>query len=72
VKISVSLPDDDIAFIDSYCAEKGRPSRSAVLHEAINLLREQNLSTYYEAAFKEFAESGDAALWDVTANDGTA
>ncbi len=41
---SVSLTDDDVAFVDGHAAETGNASRSAVIHQAINLLREADLA----------------------------
>lgn len=70
MKISASLPDEDVAFVDEYCAANRRGSRSAVLHEAISLLRQQGLEDDYEAAYQEFVDSGDAAFWDAFSGDG--
>jgi Arc/MetJ-type ribon-helix-helix transcriptional regulator len=39
MKLSVSLPDEDVEFLDAYANEQGFPSRSAVLHKAVRLLR---------------------------------
>ena len=70
MKLSVSLPDDDIAFVDDYARRVGGDSRSAVLHRAIGLLRMAELESAYTEAWDEWAASGDAALWDATAGDG--
>lgn len=70
MKISVSLPDDDVAFVDDYLAAQHRGSRSAVLHEAIALLRQRGLSDQYASAAAEWDGSEDAALWDTTVGDG--
>ncbi|WP_420711084.1 hypothetical protein [Streptomyces sp. NRRL S-337] len=35
----MSLPQEDVAFVDEYAAETGAGSRSAALHAAIELLR---------------------------------
>jgi Arc/MetJ-type ribon-helix-helix transcriptional regulator len=72
VKLSISLPDDDIEFLDAYAAAEGLGSRSAALRKAIRMLRATELGPAYEEAFGEWAEGEDAALWDTTAGDGLA
>jgi Arc/MetJ-type ribon-helix-helix transcriptional regulator len=70
MKLSVSLPDDDVTFVDEYARRRGSPSRSAVLHQAIELLRVSELETAYVVAWEEWHQSEDAGRWDVTAGDG--
>jgi Arc/MetJ-type ribon-helix-helix transcriptional regulator len=65
-KISVSLPDEDIRFLD----ERGSGNRSAALHEAVDLLRRNQLSDQYAEAFTEWNESGEAAAWEQASADG--
>lgn len=72
MKLSVSLPDEDVEFLDSYAAAQGVESRSAVLHRAIRLLRATELAGAYEDAWDEWASSDDASLWATTAADGLA
>ncbi|MDK0519485.1 ribbon-helix-helix domain-containing protein [Streptomyces sp. ML-6] len=72
MKISVSLPQEDVAFLDEYAAKTDADSRSAVVHAAIELLRASNLEADYEAAFAEWDASEDAELWDRTVGDGIA
>jgi Arc/MetJ-type ribon-helix-helix transcriptional regulator len=72
VKLSVSLPDDDIDFLDGYAREHGIESRSAALHRAIRLLQASQLESAYAAAWREWADSGDAAVWEVATRDGLA
>jgi Arc/MetJ-type ribon-helix-helix transcriptional regulator len=72
MKLSVSLPDDDVSFIDAYAARTGDTSRSAVLHKAIDLLRVADLEDAYAEAFDEWHGSEDAGLWDRTSADGIA
>lgn len=69
MKVSVSLPDEDVEFLDSYARVQGLPSRSAVLHKAVRLLRGAELAPAYEDAFVSWEESGDASDWDITAGD---
>lgn len=70
MKVSVSLPDEDIEFLDAYAHAQGLPSRSAVMHKAVRLLRGAELGAAYEDAFVEWDEGGDAGDWDVTVSDG--
>jgi Arc/MetJ-type ribon-helix-helix transcriptional regulator len=69
MKLSVSLGEEDVAFIDQYAAQERVGSRSAVLHRAIELLRASELEAAYEAAWEEWAE-GDGDAWEVTVGDG--
>lgn len=70
MKLSVSLPDGDIAFLDAYARAHGVASRSGVLHEALALLRASELSADYVAAWDEWAADEDNAIWDTTSADG--
>lgn len=72
MKISVSLPDDDVGFVDEYVAQTGGASRSAAIHEAIALLRSASLEDAYVVAWDEWEADGEAELWDVTVGDGIA
>jgi antitoxin ParD1/3/4 len=69
MKISVSIPDADVEFLDAYAQAQGLPSRSAVLHKAVRLLRGAELAPAYEDAFVSWDESEDAAEWDMTTGD---
>jgi Arc/MetJ-type ribon-helix-helix transcriptional regulator len=69
MKISMSLPDEDVFFLDAYAEAKGLPSRSAALHKAVRLLRASGLASAYEAASLEW-DDDDGSLWDVTTSDG--
>jgi Arc/MetJ-type ribon-helix-helix transcriptional regulator len=68
MKLSVSLPAEDVEFVDSYVARTGEPSRSSAIHRAIELLRAASLEYEYASAFDEWDESE----WDATAADGLA
>jgi Arc/MetJ-type ribon-helix-helix transcriptional regulator len=72
MKLSVSLPAEDVEFLDEYARRQGIESRSAALHRAVRLLRATGLGSAYEDAWDEWRESGEAELWDVTAADGFA
>lgn len=70
MKISVSMPDEDVHYLDSYARERQLDSRSAVLHKAVRLLRASELGAAYEDAWTEWDESEDSDLWDAAAADG--
>lgn len=68
--MSVSLPEEDIEFLDAYADAQGFGSRSAVLHKAVRLLRAVELSGDYQEAWQDWNASGDEKLWDATVTDG--
>jgi Arc/MetJ-type ribon-helix-helix transcriptional regulator len=70
MKISVSLPEEDVAFLDSYAQEAEGSSRSAAVHHAIALLRTAHLMSDYAQAFDEWIDSGEANVWDAVVADG--
>lgn len=63
MKVSVSLPDDDVDFLDSYAEREGIPSRSAALHKAVRLLRASELGDAYQDAWATWETSGDSTVW---------
>jgi antitoxin MazE9 len=69
VKVSLSIPNVDVEFLDSYAHEHGIESRSAAVQRAIALLRASELGDAYELAWQEWDESGEAELWEPTAAD---
>ena len=70
MKVSVSLPAEDVEFLDAYAESRGFRSRSAVLHHAVGTLRASELTGAYEDAWESWSESDDAAAWEATAADG--
>ena len=70
MKVSVSIPEGDVAFLDDYAKSHSLASRSAALQRAIRLLRANELSRHYAAAFAEWAGDADNSMWDTTAADG--
>lgn len=72
MKLSVSLPSEDVAFLDAYAKSKHIDSRSAVVHRAVRLLRASELGAAYEDAWREWDESGAADDWDAASGDGFA
>ena len=70
MKVSVSLPGEDVEFLDQYASEQGLESRSAALHKAVGLLRTAELGAAYESAWEQWAADGEADAWESTAADG--
>ena len=70
MKVSVSLPEDDVRFLDSFAEEQGLDSRSAALQRAVRLLRTAELGSAYAAAWEEWSASGDEDRWATTIDDG--
>lgn len=70
MKLSVSLTDGDIAFLDAYARTHGVGSRSGVLQTALTLLREQELAADYAAAWDEWSSGGDNEVWNSVGADG--
>ena len=66
VKLSISLPDEDVEYLDALDA----PSRSAAVHQAIVRARQASLEADYSEAFKEWHESSNARAWDSHNPDG--
>ena len=72
MKLSVSLPDEDVAVLDEFARTAGLSSRSAAVHHAVSMLRLPELKQGYGAAWNEWEASGDQAAWSVTSTDGIA
>ena len=70
MKVSISLPNEDVQFLDQYAEEQGLDSRSAALQRAVRLLRVAEFSAQYEAAWEEWFGGGEAEVWERTAGDG--
>jgi Arc/MetJ-type ribon-helix-helix transcriptional regulator len=70
MKLSVSLPDDDLALLDEFVRSRGLPSRSAGLQRAIRMLRFPDLEQDYRAAWEEWEASGDEQAWAGASADG--
>lgn len=70
MKVSVSLPDEDVEYLDSYVRDRGLESRSAAVHKAVRLLRASELGSAYEEAWADWEASEDAELWDGVTADG--
>ena len=69
MKVSISLSDEDLEFLDRETKGGGYPSRSAAVAAAIRVLRERELIASYTEAFADWPDS-EAGLWDSAAADG--
>ena len=72
MKLSISLPAEDLSRLDEYARTAGIQTRSAAVREAIRLLRHLDLEQEYATAWDEWESSGDAEAWASTAADGVA
>lgn len=72
MKVSVSLPEADVDYLDAYAQTQGLDSRSAALQKAVRLLRASELGAAYEDAWTDWVESEDAELWEAATADGVA
>ncbi|GAA3922008.1 ribbon-helix-helix domain-containing protein [Microbacterium invictum] len=71
-KVSLSLSEKDVAFLDGEALEGRFPTRSAAVQEAVRLLRESRLADAYAEAYGEWNDDADVTAWDATAADGIA
>ena len=69
MKLSVSLPVEDVKFIDEYARMHAR-SRSGAVQAAIHTLRQVGLADAYEDAWEEWDTSGEGELWERPTGDG--
>ncbi len=67
-KISLSLDEHDIAYLDQETLSGRYSSRSAAVQDAVRLLRESRLADAYAEAYGEW----DDGVWDETVADGLA
>ncbi len=70
MKVSVSLPDADVAFLDEYANVHQCSSRSAVVHQAIQAFRLGDLGEAYGDSWAEWDRSDEGASWDAAVGDG--
>ncbi|MGH3327836.1 MAG: ribbon-helix-helix domain-containing protein [Streptomycetales bacterium] len=66
----MSLPREDVEFLDAYARSQGYVSRSAALHKAVGLLRSGELAGEYEDAWRSWTVSGEAEVWAAVTADG--
>lgn len=70
VKVSVSLPEEAVAFLDEQSRSGVYPNRSAAVVAAVTMLRCVSMTDSYAAAWDEWEQSGEDALWENVAADG--
>ncbi|HEU0205131.1 MAG TPA: ribbon-helix-helix domain-containing protein [Pseudolysinimonas sp.] len=71
MKLSVSLSQEDVAFLDRETGAGAYESRSAAIAAGVRMLRERQLTDDYRESFAEWAQSDDSELWDRTTADGS-
>ena len=69
MKLSISLPAEEVGFVDAYARSQGIKSRSGVIQTALRLLRTSELADDYASAWAEWDEEDDKA-WDRSSRDG--
>jgi hypothetical protein len=72
MKLSISLSEEDVKFLETYAAEQGLPSRSAALQKAILVLRSSVLGPAYDRAWQEWREDEANEAWEAASGDGLA
>ena len=70
MKLSISLPDEDVALLDQHARRCGLQSRSAAVQQAVRLLCHPDLEQEYSNAWEEWTETGERAAWEPTTADG--
>ena len=70
VKVSTTLPERDVDFIERYTIRNNLPNRAAAYQAAVRALRHEDLMRQYEEADKEWYESGEVEVWECTVGDG--
>ena len=66
MKVTVSLPEEDVEVLDAYAKDHGITSRSAVVRKAVRLLRDSTLGADYEDAWATWS-ADDNELWQSVA-----
>lgn len=67
-KLSVSIDQQLLTFLEGYQQEHQIKSKSEVISEALRLLRERELESQYAAAMQEWKQEAD--LWEAVTGDG--
>lgn len=69
MKLSVSLSEEDVEFLDEYARTNEVESRSAVIRRALRMLRSTGLEDAYIEAWDEWNRT-EAEAWEVVIGDG--
>ncbi len=70
MKLSISLREEEVGFLDAYARSRGIKSRSGVVRAALRLLRTMELADDYAAAWTEWDDDDDTKAWDRSSGDG--
>lgn len=70
MKVSISLPEKEVDFLDEYARTRRMKSRSAVVRKAVKLLQAEKLEDDYAAAWAEWAAADDSVDWERTTDHG--
>lgn len=70
MKLSVSLSESDVSYLDAYAQANALDSRSAALQRAVRALRTFDLASDYAEAWAEWDTTEEADGWDATIADG--
>ncbi len=63
MKISESLPEGDVEFLDASARSHGIGPISAAVPSGVRLLRAPELSPANEATWREWADGGEEHVW---------
>ncbi len=69
-KVSITLRPDLMRFLETYQTQNRLESRSAVIHQALEMLRSETLAAEYREASQAWDASPDSEIWDRSAGDG--
>ncbi len=69
MKLSISLPEEEVEFVDAYAHSQAIKSRLGVIQAALRLLRISELADDYDSAWAERDEEDDRT-WDRSSPDG--
>jgi Arc/MetJ-type ribon-helix-helix transcriptional regulator len=72
MKISISLQDEVVEYVDSCVKLQRAANRSAAIQKAIRLMKMMEMAPQYQAEWQEWEKSEDAGLWDNALSDGLA
>ncbi len=70
MKLSISLQEEDVGFLDAYARSQGIKTRSGVVKTALHLLRTTALIDDYTEAWTEWNDDDDSKAWDLSSSDG--
>ena len=69
MKLSISLSEEEVGFLDAYARSQGIKSRSGAVKAALRLVRTMELTDDYAAAWAE-RHDDHGRVWDRSLSDG--